>query len=163
MSANMLDDLILKARDICDTAAKKTNELCEISKYKYECIRINGEIKKLYEQMGSSVYSMVKKKYENPELIASLTEEIDAQLARLREINRLLAGLQRIEICPVCGVKNDAGNRFCAKCGASMTPPPPKPAPVPEEEAAPEEEPAPASEPETEEAPSISYNEDIDP
>ena len=36
MTANMFDDLILKARDICDTASKKTSELCENSKYKYE-------------------------------------------------------------------------------------------------------------------------------
>ncbi|MCI8406011.1 MAG: hypothetical protein HFE43_03240 [Oscillospiraceae bacterium] len=150
MTANMFDDLILKARDICDTASKKTSELCEISRYKYECIRINGEIKKLYEQLGSSVYSMVKKKYENAELIASLTEEIDGQLARLREINQILAGLQRVAVCPVCGVKNDDENCFCAKCGARM-----KPETNPEPES--NSEPAPAPE-----SADLHYSEDIE-
>lgn len=120
MPTSMFDDFVLKAKDICDTATRKTEELYEISRYKYECIKLNGEIKKLYEQLGSSVYSMVKGKYDNDELIDSLTEEIDEHMERLKEINGILSGMQDVEVCPVCGAKNEAGNRYCAKCGSKL-------------------------------------------
>lgn len=120
MPASMFDDFVLKAKDLCDTATRKTGELYEISKYKYECIKLNGEIKKLYEQLGSSVYSMVKGKYDNDELIDSLTEEIDEHMERLKEINGILSGMQEVEICPACGARNAAGYRYCAKCGSKL-------------------------------------------
>ncbi len=120
MATSMFDDFVLKARDICDTASKKTGELYEISKYKYECIKLNGEIRKLYEQLGSSVYSMVKGKYDNNELVDSLTEEIDEHLEELKRINDHIAAMQRVIVCPVCGCKNDMENSFCAKCGSKL-------------------------------------------
>lgn len=120
MASSMFDDIVLKARDLCESATKISGEIYEVSKYKYECIKLNGEIKKLYEQLGSSVYTMFKKKYDNEELIESLTEEIDEHLDRLREINAILSSLQKVEVCSVCGAKNETANRYCAKCGSRL-------------------------------------------
>lgn len=120
MTANMFDDFLLKARDIADAAGKKTSEIYEVSKYKYECIKLNGEIKRLYEQLGSSVYSMVKGGYDNNELVESLTEEIDEHLDRLKAINELIAGMKNLSLCPVCGAKNSADSLYCSKCGSKL-------------------------------------------
>lgn len=120
MANSRFDDFVLKAKDIADAATKKTGELYEISKYKYECIKINGEVKKLYEQLGSSVYSMVKGGYDNHELVESLTEEIDECLDRLREINEIIADLKDTVVCPICGAKNAVDNAYCAKCGSKL-------------------------------------------
>lgn len=118
--AGMFDDIILKARDLADAASKKTGELYEISKFKYECIRLNGEVKKLYEQLGSSVYYMIKEKYENNELVESLAEEIDERLARLKEINKIISEMKDVIECPICGSKNSVENIYCAKCGSKL-------------------------------------------
>lgn len=120
MATSRFDDFVLKAKDIADAATKKTGELYEISKYKYECIKINGEVKKLYEQLGSSVYSMVKGGYDNRELIDSLTEEIDECLDRLREINDIISDMKNVVTCPICGSKNGIENTYCAKCGSKL-------------------------------------------
>ena len=120
MTTSMFDDFVLKAKDIADAAGKKTTELYEISKYKYECIKINGEIKRLYEQLGSSVYSMVKNGYDNNDLIDSLTEEIDEHLQRLKEINNIIADKKNQIACPVCGAKNNIDSSYCSKCGSRL-------------------------------------------
>lgn len=117
---NVLDELVLRARELADTAGKKTADLYEVSKYKYECIRLNGEIKRLYEQLGSSVYSMIKGGYDNDDLVDSLCEDIDERLARLKEINRIIAGKKSLTVCPVCGTKNSLENTYCAKCGSRL-------------------------------------------
>ncbi len=118
--AGKFDEFVLKAKDIADAAGKKTNELYEISKSKYECIKLNGEIKKLYEQLGSSVYSMVKGGYDNDELVDSLTEEIDECMEQLRLINEELAQRKNERVCPACAAKNPMDNFYCAKCGTKL-------------------------------------------
>ena len=129
MATSVFDDFVLKAKDIADAASKKTGEICEISRYKCECIKLNGEVKKLYEQLGSSVYSMVKNGYDNDELVESLTEEIDEHLARLREINDRIAGMKSITVCPVCGSKNSVENTYCVRCGTKLRKEPEAPKP----------------------------------
>lgn len=122
MTNGMFDDLVLKAKDLADAASKKTGELYEISKYKCECIKLNGELKKLYEQLGSSVYSMVKNGYDNDELVHSLTEEIDERMNRLKEVNAMIAEIKDYITCPVCECKNSLDSSYCNKCGSKLKP-----------------------------------------
>lgn len=117
---NMFDTFIEKAKDVCDIATKKTGEMVEISKIKLECVKVNGEIKKLYEKLGSTVYSMMKSNYENQEVIDSLVEDIDENLAKLFELNEKLSDLKNVNVCNVCGAKNPEDNYFCAKCGSRV-------------------------------------------
>jgi hypothetical protein len=120
MSNSTFDDFVLKAKDLADAATKKTGEIVEISRYKYECIKINGEIKRLYEQLGSTVYSMKKYGYENEDLVEAITEEIDDCLDRLDEINDMINGMKKTVVCPVCGSKNETYSSFCSKCGTKL-------------------------------------------
>lgn len=117
---NTFDDFIEKARDVCSVAGKKTGEVVEISKLKLECVKLNSEIKKLYEKLGSTVYSMMKSSYENQTVIDSLTEEIDENLAELADLNERISDLKNISICNVCGAKNPVDNYYCAKCGSRI-------------------------------------------
>lgn len=109
-----------KTKDVADTAGKKAGDAVELSKYKIECIKLDSEIKKLYEQLGSSVYSMKKGGYENRDLIDSLSEEIDEAMERLRELNDKIADVKKQNVCPVCKTKNPKENFYCAKCGSKI-------------------------------------------
>lgn len=120
MAASMFDELIMKAKDLADAAGKKTAELYEISKYKYECVKLNNELKHLYERLGSSVYSMEKGNYRNPDLIDGLCEEIDDQLARIHTVNDIIADKKNQTVCGVCGTRNAAESTYCGKCGSRI-------------------------------------------
>ena len=114
------EDFCTKAKDVADAAAKKTGELVEISKYKIEASKINSEIRRTYEQLGSSVYSMVKGGYDNQELVNSLAEDIDELFMRLDAVNEKLSELKNAIICPVCGKTNAKDSMYCSKCGSKL-------------------------------------------
>lgn len=117
---NVFDNIIETAKDVYGVASKKTGELVEISKIKLECVKINGEIKKLYERLGNTVYSMMKANYENQSLVDSLVEEITENLNKLAELNTKLSDIKNINICPACNAKNPEDNYYCAKCGSRL-------------------------------------------
>lgn len=120
MYNTFLDEVIEKAREAAKLASRKTGEAVEISKYKMESIHISNEVKKLYEQLGASVYSMVKGGYDNPELVEGLTEEIDAMLLRLDAITEKISEMKSVSRCTACGAKNSLENYYCCRCGARL-------------------------------------------
>lgn len=117
---SILDSIFEKAKDVAGVATKKTGEIVEISKYKLESVRINNAIEKLYEKLGSAVYSMVKGGYDNQDLIEGLTEEIDELLMRLDAVNDKISDMKDISRCPACGSKNAGDNYYCVKCGSKL-------------------------------------------
>ncbi|WMJ22393.1 zinc-ribbon domain-containing protein [Paludicola sp. MB14-C6] len=114
------DTFMDKAKDVYDVASKKTGELVEVSKLKMECVKVNNEIKKLYEKLGSCVYSMMKANYDNKDVVDGLVEEIDENLAKLSVLNQKLSDIKNVVICKACGAKNPEANYFCSKCGSRI-------------------------------------------
>lgn len=117
---DMFDRFLDKAKDVCDIATKKTGEIYEVSKIKLECISINNEVKKLFEKLGSCVYSMVKANYENQDVIDSIIEEIDECKKRLVLLHDKLCELKNVSTCIACGHKNPEDNYYCSKCGSRI-------------------------------------------
>lgn len=117
---DIFDTIFEKAKDVYDIASKKTGEMVEISKIKLDCVKINNEIKKLYEKLGCSVYSMLKSDYENQDVIDSIAEEIDDKLKKLAYLNGKLNEMRNVIICSACGTKNPEENFYCCKCGSRI-------------------------------------------
>lgn len=120
MATINLDDLMEKAKEFADAAGKKTGELYELSKYKYECIRLSNELKKLYEKLGSTVYKQVKTGGSDNEEIDVITAEIDDRRLRIAEIKDIMAEMTNKKICKNCGTANPKDSVFCAQCGAKL-------------------------------------------
>lgn len=114
------EDIFSKARDIADYAGKKTGDMVEISKLKLQISQLNSDIKHIYEKLGSAVYTMKKGDFENPELVDSLTEEIDLLVRKRIELERKLASARKLVHCSTCGHNNPAGSAYCARCGSKI-------------------------------------------
>lgn len=117
---SMFDDVLEKARMVADIAGKKTGEAVEISRYKVEALRLSNQVKNLHEQLGSTIYSMTKHDYDNPELVESLVDEIDETLLTLEAVNEKIAELKNIARCDICGAKNGEENYYCCRCGSKI-------------------------------------------
>ena len=122
MMSNVLDDIITSAKNLVDIASKKTDNVVELSKLKYQCVQLTSELKSLYEKLGNAVYTMVKSDFNNKELMDSLIEEIDSLKAKIDELNYQIAERRNIRICPACGSRNDKDACYCNKCGNKFDP-----------------------------------------
>lgn len=148
MMSNVLDDLINSAKNLVDIAGKKTDNVVEVSKLKYQCVQMSAELKSLYEKLGNAVYTMVKSDFSNKELMDSLIEEIDSLKERIDQVNQEIAKRKNIRVCPACGSRNEKDACYCNKCGNKLD------ASAPQEE----EEPEPSAE--ENEAPAESVSEE---
>ena len=120
MATINLDDLMEKAKELADAAGKKTGELYELSKYKYECIRLSNEMKKLYEKLGAVVYKQVKTGNGDNKEIDAIASEIDDRKLRIAEIKDIMAEMMNKKICKNCGTANPKDSVFCSQCGAKL-------------------------------------------
>ena len=134
--SNVLDDLINSAKNLVDIAGKKTDNVVEVSKLKYQCVQMSAELKSLYEKLGNAVYTMVKSDFSNKELMDSLIEEIDSLKERIDQVNQEIAKRKNIRVCPGCGSRNEKDACYCNKCGNKLD------ASAPQEEEEPVEEPS---------------------
>ena len=136
MMSNVLDDLINSAKNLVDIAGKKTDNVVEVSKLKYQCVQMSAELKSLDEKLGNAVYTMVKSDFSNKELMDSLIEEIDSLKERIDQVNQEIAKRKNIRVCPACGSRNEKDACYCNKCGNKLD------ASAPQEEEEPVEEPS---------------------
>lgn len=116
----MLEDILLKAKDVTNAATKKTDELVKVSKLKLTCVQINNDIKAAYEHLGSLVYHSMKADEENPSAIIKAVTEVDDLYDKLDEATAKLEELQKILTCPKCGTKNKLDSIYCSKCGTRL-------------------------------------------
>ncbi len=115
-----LDQIVGKAKEIYDAAAKKTGDVVEISKLKLDAMKINGEIKELYEKLGEAVYISKKDDIDCTEAVSIISEQIDNLNDKLIDLNAEIADRQNVNYCAECGAKNPIDNTFCGKCGTKV-------------------------------------------
>ena len=119
MASINLEELRERAKDFADAAGKKTNELYELSKYKYESVRISSELKKLYEKLGVTVYKLVRSGSTDNTEIDGITAQIDDAKRRLFQVKAIMAEMQNKKLCK-CGALNPKDAYFCSKCGTKL-------------------------------------------
>ena len=116
------ETLFDKAKNVADAATKMTGEVVDISKVKLQAFKINTNIQKNYENLGSIVYDSIKFGNDSKELVDACVAEIDRLLAELEVLNDSLHSARKAEgiRCMSCGFENNDGSFFCARCGAAL-------------------------------------------
>ncbi len=113
------DSFIDKAREVADVAVQKTGEIVEISKVRLQAIKLNHNIQRSYERLGSMYYDSIKFGADSQDLLDACVKEIDDLLIELEKLNNIAHGESGGEIrCDKCGFENVAEAFFCARCGA---------------------------------------------
>ena len=115
-----LDEIKDVAKDFADKAVAKTGEVVEVSKLRLELSKQQGRLRALYQKLGSSVYSMKEKDYENPDLIDSLCQDITENLKLQKKLQGQIAALKKMAVCPVCGGRKPMDSVYCNQCGSRL-------------------------------------------
>ena len=114
------DQVKKTAADVAQKVAKKSNELVEVSKIKYEIYDLNADIKKLYAEIGKQVYAQMKDSDALPEDVMMKCEIIEAKLAKIEALKRKEKNLKQQITCPVCHRECGKDDAVCPYCGADL-------------------------------------------
>ncbi len=144
----LFDEFMDKAKIVADTATRKTGEVVDMGKLKYEIKQTQWDIEKTYAKLGAIVYESRKSSENYDEVIELAISEIDSLCNKLQELEQRLRAYKKVIKCENCGKENDKNFLFCSRCGSKLQKEEPKAEEVVEaevvfsqpEEAAPQEE-----------------------
>ena len=116
----VLEDTVVKAKEVIDIAGKKTGEVIAIQKLKVNAAQVNARIAKDYESLGRLAYDAHKTGKANEMGIEALANAIDAKYEELKEIELKIATAKGAVVCTACRAVNSVDAVFCSKCGAKL-------------------------------------------
>jgi hypothetical protein len=117
---SVFENLSRKVTDTAKAAAKKSSEVVEVTKLNMSIGTEEDKIKKVYTEIGKSVYEVFTKGEEVNEAFKVQCELISSYEENIKEMRLKILDLKELKVCPTCGVKMEADILFCSKCGAKQ-------------------------------------------
>lgn len=133
MHMPFFDNLGKKVGEAAQAAAKKSNELVEVTKLNMSVNSEEDKASKLYEGIGKKLYANYKAGAESLPDFSGEFEQINACEENIKEIRKRIMNLKNVKLCQNCGAELAEKAMFCPKCGAKQEVIPP--APVQEDKA----------------------------
>lgn len=115
-----VDEFIFMAKNAADVASKKTGEVVEISRLKYQVKQTEWDIEKSYAKLGAIVYESKRTTEDLADVISLTIAEIDDLNLKLDLLEEKLRAYKKVTKCPACGKDNDLNLSFCGYCGSPM-------------------------------------------
>lgn len=102
-----------------ENVVKKSGSAVELRKLKMEQESLKRELNNCYAQIGRLVVGKMDRT-NVPEEMEMLVQQIEDCKEAIAENEQLIARMQGIRLCPVCGEKADKEAVFCQKCGTRL-------------------------------------------
>ena len=101
-------------------AADKSTDLVEITKIKFALSEKEGEVDKLYKEIGEAIYNAFKNEAEPDEIISKNCEAITEKKNEIMMLRDQLRERKNIRVCASCGCEVPNDSAYCNKCGTKM-------------------------------------------
>lgn len=116
----LFEDTVVKAKDVFDVAAKKTNEVISLQKLKIKVSQTNSLLANDFEALGRIFYEKSKNSDEISSEYKELFESIDQKFRELESLEEEIDAQKKTKVCKGCGHKNPTEAEFCNKCGNKL-------------------------------------------
>ena len=118
---NSIDQAMNKAKEVFDVACKKTGEVVNTQKQKFDVSSLENKRAKDFEKLGSLYFDLIKiEKIEN-ESIAELVAAIKEKNEKIEELQNEILNAKNKRICANCGAYIEESSIYCNSCGAKVT------------------------------------------
>lgn len=112
-----LDNISKKFGEAAQTAAKKSEELVQVTKLNLAVDAEKDNIKRLYDELGKKTYeSYCKGEILNDEL-KRICEQVKAHQQQIESLRQKILVIKDAKICPGCNKEIDRTASFCSICG----------------------------------------------
>ena len=114
---NFLENVKETASDVAGAVVKKTVQITDTAKKKYNIYDIKTDVKNLYVEIGKLTYLAVEEKEDHTESIQMKCAIIKEKLEKIKKLEASMGdGSFK---CPVCGKPTDTEG-YCSSCGSSV-------------------------------------------
>lgn len=114
------DNALNKAKEMLDVAYKKTEEVVNTEKQKFDVTGLKSKREKDFAALGKIYFDTVKDSAGLPEQTAALVSAIKEKTAEIDRLNAEIQSVKNKRICPACGSAIDNNSAFCNACGAKL-------------------------------------------
>lgn len=115
------EEVLSRAKELAQTAGRKTEELVEVTKTRVKIGDVRREIASLYEGLGRLVYDSRRCEEPVDDLIQACVEQLDEQLAELARLEERVMESKSVIRCAQCGALNANDAAFCNQCGKKIS------------------------------------------
>lgn len=116
-----LDNILTTAKEVFESAYKKTGDVVAAQKQKYELSVMHSRLSKHYEELGKLCYSAIRSNnqlnLDNSDILGS---KISARMAQIEEIQNEILTIKNQKPCSKCGAPNNIDSSYCAVCGEKL-------------------------------------------
>ena len=108
------------ASETYSTVADKSGKLVEEAKLKISIADKEGEIKKIYEEIGKSVYDEYKSGEDVGKAYTKESKKIDKLNSEIKEMEEKIYHNKGLRVCKECGEVIAIDSTFCSNCGSKQ-------------------------------------------
>jgi len=117
---SVFNELTQKVSNTAKAAAKKSNDIVEITKLNMSISAEEDKIKKLYTEIGKALYEAYKKGEVLPDAFRESCEKIKTYDENIKHMKQKVLELKNLKACPNCGAELEADVLYCSKCGTKQ-------------------------------------------
>lgn len=114
------DDVVSKAKNVAETAGKKTSDFIEVTRLKIEAAEIEKDISSILEGLGRLIYDGRKQEQDVTSLVDDCIAKVDERNADLEKVRAKIDVYKNLIRCKNCGEMNSEDAVYCKKCGAKV-------------------------------------------
>ena len=117
---DFFDDMLSKAKDAIDVASKKTGEVVNTQKQKFDIASLESKRAKDFAVLGEIYYNKIKDGEASDENISELVLSIKEKSDKIDKLKAEINNAKNKRICPKCGAAIDQISNYCNACGEKL-------------------------------------------
>lgn len=117
---DFFDDMLSKAKDAIDVASKKTGEVVNTQKQKFDIASLESKRAKDFAVLGEIYYNKIKDGEALDENISELVLAIKEKSDKIDALRAEINSAKNKRICPKCGAAIDQISNYCNACGEKL-------------------------------------------
>lgn len=117
---DFFDDMVNKAKEAIDVASKKTSEVVNTQKQKFDIASLESKRAKDYEVLGEIYYNKIKDGTVEDENVSELVLAIKEKSEKIEKLKAEVNNAKNKRICPKCGAAIEQTSNYCNACGAKL-------------------------------------------
>lgn len=117
---DFFDDMVNKAKEAIDVASKKTGEVVNTQKQKFDIASLESKRAKDFAVLGEIYYNKVKDGAVEDENVSELVLAIKEKSEKIEKLKAEVNSAKNKRICPKCGAAIEQTSNYCNACGAKL-------------------------------------------